>query len=113
MNTKASRVLFVNKCEEIVLGMGGKFIEETPSCDGTKRVFSLATNDNNIKIIIFSEEDHKLVYTVYMMFDKVSHNIGNPYSGKHNFHNGDRNVKDAIKTFELFLKNAVSTLNLP
>ena len=102
MNIKKDRVLFVKEVNEILYKYG-IFINE----ENHVFTYRLKSRDNLLTVKLYGEKDHKLVYSVFMKYDRPVEDIGNPYSGKHNFHDSSEDVQQTIDWFESFLLNAL------
>ena len=104
-NLKKDRVYFVNEIEKILLKYGN-LLKKRECYNQFHKYFEIPLKNNRLEITLEQEEDQTLVYSVFMCFDVPRKDLGNPYSGKHNFHViGD--VKNAVERFKKFLNEAI------
>jgi len=106
MSTKKNRIYFIKEVEKIILENKGELVKE----DEHKKEFKIPMSDNDLHITLYEESDHKTLYSVFMCFDKPRTDLGNRYSGKHNFHQSEGGMVDTIEVvdrFEEFLLNAL------
>ena len=105
MSTKKDRTKFVKEVESILLEKG-EFIKTFFDC----KEFKIPTGKTFLTVSLHPEPRQKILYCVFMSFDKPSNRIGNPHSGKHNFHCSQRKgftLTDVIEYFKEFLNQAI------
>lgn len=91
--------LFNKRVREIILNNKG--VEITPLN------YVVDAKDNKLTIIL--REEQSVVYSVYMRFSKPLSTIGNPYSGKHNYHSIEP-LDEAVEGFDWFFNIAIEHL---
>jgi len=87
-------------------------------CNGGIDIFNETNRNSNYRIVgeknslelMFYENVGSEIYSVFCCFEKPILNMGNPYSGKHNFFT-KCDLEDAIREFKSFLREAVEKLN--
>jgi hypothetical protein len=87
-------------------------------CKGGIDIFNETNRNSNYRIVgeknslelMFYENVGSEIYCVFCRFEKPIPNMGNPYSGKHNFY-AQSDLEDAIIEFKSFLREAVKKLN--
>lgn len=87
-------------------------------CKGGIDIFNETNRNSNYRIVgeknslelMFYENAGSELYTVFCRFEKPISDMGNPYSGKHNFFS-TMELEDAIKEFNAFLRTCVEKLN--
>ena len=106
-NNKKNRILFVEGAKKIIEDLGAEIISlPTDIINNTK--YKVKTKSNVLNIILYNENDHEHVYTVFCRFETPTKEIGNPYSGKHNLHIVSQNpVSEILKEVETFFKEAI------
>lgn len=105
MNTKKDRVLFCKEVEQILIENNGiltKFYKDWG--DGYSRSeYEFKTPKNRLIIVLYGQQDQHHCYSVFGVLDTPSNKIGNPFSGKVNFHSA-LSALEAIADFEDHLK---------
>lgn len=109
MNNKKNRETFVKKATKIILALNPTQI--LGQCRGDEYdhvTYVIPIGNNTYTVKLYNELDHKHCYNVYGRFETVVPNLGNQYSGKHNFHvNG--NVNEVIECFKAFINTVMKT----
>lgn len=103
---KKDDLKFKTDCILEVLCYGGVDLWEEKHINSNYRIVG---KNNSIELMFYENVGSEL-YSVFCRFEKPLSDIGNPYSGKNNFHSTS-NVQDAIKQFNVFLKTCVEKLN--
>ena len=103
--SKTSDFDFRTECALIITHKNGVLIEGVSIYD-TYRITGV---NNSIDIILFPNVD-SAIFSVFCKFEKPIAEMGNPYSGKHNFHTSSEK-HTAVKEFGIFLNQAVNKLD--
>lgn len=109
---KVDRIAFINGCKEVIFRYGGI---ATGKCKITGwNLFFIDLPNNKLILKIEPEEDQDVVFSVFGRYDTPTA-IGNPCSGKRNFHQIADNecweVQDTIDHFEDFIKESITKAN--
>lgn len=90
-NLKPDRIRFTKEAARIITEHGGEqagsyrynsHIPNIMDCEW----YIIKTNNNRLRLTIHNELDHCLVYSVFGMLELPDPRVGNPSSGKVNFH---------------------------
>jgi hypothetical protein len=96
---KSDRIKFNKGVKAVIEGMGGK--QSEGKFNGDADIFTINTKKSVLTIHLNSEEEHKVVYSVYAKYADLK---------KHNFHVIQRkgeSVDTVIDLFKDFLDDAV------
>jgi len=100
-NNKKSRVLFVQKVNELIKSKNPLVLEEGR--------YKLNTTVGELMVIIHDELDQDLIYSIFTRFDEPKRAREtvkcNPFSGKYNFHFTE--IDDCLSSFSQFLDDVV------
>lgn len=104
MNLKKDRLYFIKEVKRIITRHGGEqagsYRINPNKPDALDSDFYLIkTPGNRLKMTIHNELDHRLVYSVFGMLQFSDSRVGNPHSGKVNFHANDE-IKEVVADFE-------------
>lgn len=103
---KKNDLKFRTDCILEVLCHGGIDLWEEKHINSNYRI----VGKNNSLELMFYENVGSELYSVFCRFEKPLSDMGNPYSGKHNFFS-KMDLEDAIKEFNTFLRSCIKRLN--
>lgn len=98
MNKKSDRIKFVKSVKEQLLNMGA---EQLPD-DSVFMNFRIEGKNNSITFQLRSENDHKILYSIFARFDKFNKLTGY-HNYKHNFHSSYLDCSDYLSEIKRYL----------
>lgn len=90
-NLKPSRIRFTKEAARIITERGGERAGSYRYDPNKSDLYDcewylIKTSSNALKLTVYGELNHKLMYSVFAMLKLSDSRVGNPHSGKVNFH---------------------------